>query len=85
MTALLVAALEVVTGVALEPHHVAKLGHGVVARDLGDGDVEVMCEPAPETNAQRVERLTHELDAAKTALRLERAAKRVNAQRRGAR
>lgn len=58
--------------------HVAKLGHGVVARDLGDGDVEVMCEPAPETNAAKVERLTRELEAAKTTLRLEKAARIVN-------
>lgn len=36
--------------------------------------------PAPETTAQRVARLEAELEAARTQLRLERAAAKVNAQ-----
>lgn len=75
MTALLLLAMEVAT--ATGQAHVAKLGHGVVARDLGDGNVEVACEQAPETNAAKVERLRRELRDAELAV----IAERVNKQR----
>lgn len=72
MWLLLAAALD--AGTVMLGQHMVKMGHGVVARDLGDGQVEVVCEVAPETPSQRLMRLRAELRQAE----LDVAAEKVN-------